>query len=195
MATRGEQHTSQVGLDLITSFEGFRSQPYQDSVGVWTIGYGHTSGVGPNSKPITLAQARALLQAELKARYEPYVNALNLPLNQNQFDALVSFVYNLGPGYFAKGSTMGDALRARQWSKAANAFLLYDHAGGQVLEGLRRRRVAERKLFLTEASPVVRWRAELTKRRAQLQTEKSPGARHYLIRRINALKDAIKKSR
>lgn len=189
------RHISSAGLNLITGFEGYVGHPYRDAVGVWTIGYGHTEGVGPNSRSITHQEAISLLKDDLRRKYEPYVNALNLPLTQSQFDALVSFVYNLGPGPLGRGHTMGDALRARKWHDAANAFLLYDHAGGRVLEGLRRRRVAERALFLKSVSPLVHLRAELTKRRFQLRHSKNPGTRHFLIRRINALKAAIRKGR
>lgn len=144
-------HVSQAGVDLVASFEGFRSAPYRDAVGVWTIGYGHTAGVGPNTPPWTQAQAKQALRSELDGRYADAVRALHLPLTQNQFDALTSFVYNVGPGYLGKGHTIGDALRARQWAKAADALLLYDVAGGQHLAGLTRRRQAERALFLKGA--------------------------------------------
>jgi lysozyme len=199
MATK-ELRTSDAGIALITGFEGGQSsdglfRPYRDAVGVWTIGYGHTAGVGPNSKPLTKAEALNLFRHDLRVHYEPYINALGLPLTQNRFDSLVSFVYNLGPLYLQRGHTMGDALRARNWHAAANAFLEYDQAGGQVLAGLKRRREAERALFLKSASPVTKWTAELTKRRTQLHREKNTGTRAFLIRRINALKQAIHKHR
>jgi lysozyme len=194
MATK-ELHTSHDGIALITEFEGFVGHPYRDAVGVWTIGYGHTESVGPHSASITQAQARELLAQDLRHKYEPYVNALKLPLNQHQFDALVSFVYNLGSGYLQPGHSMGDALRAHKWHAAANAFLLYDKAGGHALPGLTRRRQAERALFLLSASPITRWRAELTKRRTQLRAEKNTGTRAFLIRRIGQLKSAIRKNR
>jgi lysozyme len=136
------------GVELIKEFEGFRSAPYQDSVGVWTIGYGHTAGVGPHSPDLTEAQAEKLLREDLDREYAPKVNALGLPLNQNQFDALVSFVYNLGPLYLEAGHTMGDALRAHNWTAAADSFTMYDEAGGHALPGLLRRREAEKALFL-----------------------------------------------
>lgn len=140
---------SAAGVKMIAGFEGYESAPYTDSVGVWTIGYGHTEGVSSRSKPLTQAQARALLQHDLDKTYAPPVTALGLPLNQHQFDALVSAVYNLGPGILSSSSTLGKALRARNWKLAADALLLYDHAGGRVLPGLRTRREAERKLFLS----------------------------------------------
>jgi lysozyme len=136
------------GVALIKEFEGFVGHPYQDSVGVWTIGYGHTEGVNRHTKPITKAQATALLKKDLDKRYAPYVAALKLPLHQGMFDALVSFVYNLGPGAINSTTGVGRELRAHHWNKAADHMLEWDKAGGQVLEGLHRRRVAERHLFL-----------------------------------------------
>lgn len=144
---------SPVGVALLKRFEGFSGRPYQDSVGVWTIGYGHTEGVGPGTPHITEPQASALLTRDLNRKYAPAVNALRLPLNQNQFDALVPFGYNLGVGIFGPSHTIGQALRRKAWRAAADSMLLYDKAGGRVLEGLRRRRVAERALFLKPVVP------------------------------------------
>jgi lysozyme len=136
------------GLELIASFEGFRSAPYRDAVGVWTIGYGHTHGVSAFTKPITREHALGLLHADAHAA-EAAVRALGVPMTQGQFDATVSAVYNLGPGILAKGRTLGNALRARRYSAAANALLLYVFAGGHKLLGLVRRRAAERRMFLS----------------------------------------------
>lgn len=142
---------SPAGARLIESFEGFRSAPYHgalDPRGLWTIGYGTTEGVGPNTRPVTPARAQALLMSDVDRRFAPAINALRLPLNQNQFDALVSFVYNVGPGAIGPSTHVGRALRAHQWRAAADAMLLWDHAGGQVSAGLARRRRRERALFL-----------------------------------------------
>lgn len=136
------------GVAFIKGFEGFSSAPYDDGTGVWTIGYGHIEGVTPRSPHITEPQAARLLQRDLDRNYAPAVNQLGLPLNQNQFDALVSVVYNLGVGIIGPQHDMGRLLRARQYRQAADSFLEYDHAGGVVMEGLRRRRAAERALFL-----------------------------------------------
>lgn len=140
---------SKAGVDLIRNFEGFVGHPYQDSVGVWTIGYGHTEGVTSRSAHMTEPQGRALLSKDLNAHYAPAVTNTGIPLTQHEFDATVSFVYNLGPGLLAASHDFGRELHARHYRKAADAMLEYDTAGGQVLEGLRRRRVAERHLFLT----------------------------------------------
>jgi len=134
------QTTNQAGLELIESFEGLRLTSYQDSVGVWTIGYGHTQGVQPG-QTITQQQAQAFLQQDLGVA-EAAVNKLGLTLTDNQFAALVSFTFNLGAGNLNKLMSQGMAA-------AADRILLFDHAGGRVLPGLTRRRQAERALFLT----------------------------------------------
>lgn len=145
---------SKAGAAFIAGFEGFRSGPYRDAVGVWTIGYGHTAGVRNTSPHITRAEGRKLLRDDLDRKYAPPVVALakrlKLKLSQNQFDALVSAVYNLGPGILDQGRTMGDALRSKNRRRIADAFLVYDKAGSppRALPGLTRRRKAERSLFL-----------------------------------------------
>jgi len=142
--------TSEAGVSLIKEFEGFPfgGRPYQDMVRVWTIGYGHTEGVGPHSPRLTIEQASDLLLDDLNRKYAPHVAQLGVELEQNQFDALVSFVYNCGPG--AIGDTrVGRSLRARQYDAAADALLAWNKAGRQVVPGLVRRRQAERALFLS----------------------------------------------
>lgn len=158
-------NVSKRGVELVANFEGFRSNPYRDAVGVWTIGYGHTKGVGPNTKPISRAKAFELLKDELNHVYAKPVRALGIPLNQNQFDALVSFVYNVGPGGVSKDTKIGRALRARRYVTAANLLLDWDKAGGKRLEGLSRRRRAERALFLRKSTRRERWAASLKRTR------------------------------
>ncbi|QOZ81965.1 MULTISPECIES: lysozyme [Chromobacterium] len=135
------------GIKLIQQFEGLRLKAYQDAVGVWTIGYGHT---GPDVTPglvITQAQADALLARDL-SRFETGVTRLvQVPLNQNQFDALVSFSYNLGLGSL-QNSTLLRLLNQRDYAGAAAQFPRWNKAGGKVLPGLTRRRAAEQALFL-----------------------------------------------
>lgn len=142
--------TSQAGIDLITSFEGCRLTAYQDSVGVWTIGYGHTSGVY-QGMTITEEEAIAFLRQDLKTA-ENTENAVNsnvtYGINQNQFDALVSFTFNVGTGNFTS-STLLKKLNAGDVNGAANEFDRWIYAGGQVLEGLVRRRAAEKQMFLS----------------------------------------------
>lgn len=143
--------TSQVGIELISSFEDTKLQAYDDGVGVWTIGIGTT--VYPNGVKVkkgdkcTLEQAKEYFAHDLK-RFESSVNKLvEVPLSQNQFDALVSLTYNIGSGAFAK-STLLRKLNAKDYQGAADQFLVWIRGGGKVLKGLVRRREAERALFL-----------------------------------------------
>ena len=144
--------TSQHGIDLIKQFEGCRLNAYLDAVGVPTIGYGHISGVKMGDK-ITQAQAEQLLKNDL-VKYENGVNALTrYQFNQNEFDALVSFAYNLGVGNLTK-LTAG---QTRNKGQIADAMLLYNKAGGQVLSGLTKRRKKEKELFCTPVSaPIIK---------------------------------------
>lgn len=138
-------HTSQKGLDLIKSFEGLRLHAYKDVVGVVTIGYGTTSGVKMGDT-ITKERAEELLREDVK-RFEGYVDRLvKVPLTQGMYDALVSFVYNLGPGALEK-STLLDQLNRGDYDGAAEQFGRWVFAGGRKLAGLVRRRAAERALF------------------------------------------------
>ena len=134
--------TSEKGIALIKSFEGCKLTAYLCPAGVWSIGYGHTAGV-TQGQTITQAQADSFLKSDLE-KYEKYVNATGLTLNQNQFDALVSFTYNCGAGNLKK------LIANRTLPEIADAMLLYNKGGGKVLTGLVRRREAERKLFLEE---------------------------------------------
>lgn len=144
----GRKITNLRGIDLIKQFEGLRLTAYQDVVGVWTIGYGHT---GPDVTPglaITQQRAEQLLINDL-AQFERGVNDLvTVQINQNQFDALVSFAYNLGVGALQK-STLLRLLNAGSYKPAADEFPRWNRAGGNVVAGLTRRRYAERQLFLT----------------------------------------------
>lgn len=138
--------TSQRGLSLIKLFEGLRLQAYQDSVGVWTIGYGATRGVKPGMT-ITKEQAERMLLNDVQ-RFEPEVERLiTAPLSQNQWDALVCFTYNLGAANL-ESSTLRRLLNAGDYAGAAEQFPRWNKAGGKVLPGLVRRRAAERELFL-----------------------------------------------
>lgn len=178
-------HTSERGIRLIKAFEGFPygGRPYLDVVGVWTIGYGHTEGVHAGSRRISQSQADALLRHDLAKKYEKYVNPFARRLNQNQYDALISFVYNLGGGILGSGYSIGRALRSGNMRATANAILLYDHAGRQRLAGLTRRRRAERALFVSPAAkPLTRnqklvkaWRARLDRVRAEARRRKAAG--------------------
>lgn len=143
--------TSQVGIDLISSFEDTKLQAYDDGVGVWTIGIGTT--VYPNGVKVkkgdtcTLEQAKTYFSHDLN-RFENTVNELvKVAISQNQFDALVSLTYNIGQTAFSK-STLLKKLNAKDYAGAADQFLVWIRGGGKVLKGLERRRAAERALFL-----------------------------------------------
>ncbi|MGX5107233.1 lysozyme [Enterobacter cloacae] len=144
--------TSEKGIALIKQFEGCKLTAYQDSVGIWTIGYGWTQPV--DGKPIragmTIKQetAERLLKTGLVS-YESDVSRLvKVSLTQGQFDALVSFTYNLGARSLST-STLLRKLNAGDYAGAADEFLRWNKAGGKVLNGLTRRREAERALFLS----------------------------------------------
>ena len=147
--------TNLAGIELIKAWEGLRTTAYQDSVGVWTIGYGHTSMAGePKVTPgmrITPDQATAILANDL-GKYESAVSsALKRTPTGNQFAAMVSLCFNVGPGNFLKSSVL-TRFNAGDMQGAADAFLMWDKAGGKVLQGLVNRREAERKLFLAASS-------------------------------------------
>lgn len=136
---------SKQGLDLTEGFEGFSLVPYQDSVGVWTDGYGNTHNVVPG-QPITQEKAEADLLRNV-ADAESTVNRLvHIALSQEEFDALVDFVFNLGIGNFAS-STLLKKLNARDIQGAIDEFVKWDRAGGVEVAGLLRRRKAEAALF------------------------------------------------
>ena len=138
--------TSPKGLALIKHFEGFRAKAYRDVVGVWTIGYGFTKNV-KEGDVITEEEAEARLIAEL-AEYEIAVEqACTVVPNQNQFDALVSFTYNVGASNLRKSSVL-KAHNRGDFQAAARAFALWNKAGGKVWPGLTRRRAAEAALYL-----------------------------------------------
>lgn len=139
--------TSPKGIALIKEFEGLRLKAYKCPGGVWTIGYGHTAGVRPGMV-ITEAQAEEYLMADLIA-FEKHLNGLGLALNQNQFDALVSFIYNVGTGNFSS-STLLRKVRANPLDNSImDEFLRWVYSKGRVLPGLQRRRLAEMKLYFS----------------------------------------------
>jgi len=144
--------TGPKGLAEIMKWEGLRLRAYRCSAGVLTIGYGHTSMAGPPTvKPgmtITKAEAEKILKRDLR-KYEKAVNdAVRVDLSQEQFDALVSFCYNVGPGGFRKSSVLR-MVNARRFDAVPARLMLWNKAGGRVLKGLTRRRAAEGELFMS----------------------------------------------
>jgi lysozyme len=145
-------HVSANGLRLIESFEGYSSTRYLDAVGVPTIGFGTTAAdIGTVPAGCTRQQAEGWLRTNIARKYEPAVNALGVPMSQNQFDALVSLAYNCGPG--AMGWDIGKAMRRHDYVGASACFPRYVYAGGRKLQGLINRRAAERRLFDTPGGP------------------------------------------
>jgi lysozyme len=135
------------GLELIKEFEGVRFAADLDSVNVPTIGYGHTKGVQMGDT-CTQEQADDWLREDCEDAENCVNSAVSVPLTQHEFDALVSFVFNLGCGNFRK-STLLRKLLDSDYDGAAVEFKKWDKAGGQQLAGLTRRRAAEARLFET----------------------------------------------
>lgn len=139
--------TSNQGISLIKEFEGFRDHAYRDPVGIWTIGYGFTKGVR-SGDTMTREQAEQRLRDEL-GQYERAVEqATGGSVTQAQFDALVSFAWNVGIKGMA-GSSVIKAHNRGDHQAAARAFALWNKAGGKVWPGLTRRRAAEAAMYLS----------------------------------------------
>lgn len=148
MRSRKRRSLSQKGAEFIGSFEGLALDAYWDSIGgVWTIGYGHTSGVRKGQR-ITEAQADAFLRQDSEIAANAVHNLVTVPLNQAEYDALISFTFNCGVGALEE-STMRKRLNAGD-RKGAMAALLWWNKGnnGAEVKGLTRRRASERDLFL-----------------------------------------------
>jgi len=151
---------SQYGLDITESFEGLRLNAYKDVAGVVTIGYGHTGSDVSMGWTITPEQAQTLLQSDIAASAACVNSAVTPSINQNQFDALVDFTFNVGRGSFLR-STLLVKINSGDFPGAANQFVWSDsdgklhgwiYAGGEINAGLVRRRDAEKALFLQEVS-------------------------------------------
>lgn len=176
---------NQATLDLVKGFEGLRLKAYTDSAGVWTIGYGTTAAAGLGIEPkagmtITEAEAERLLHAGLDKFAAQIAPLIKVPVTDNEFGACVSLAYNIGPGAFGKSSVLR-LLNAGDRPGAADAFRMWNKAGGKVLAGLTRRREAERALFLafSDAAPAPKPPENLPKT--------SPGLLAALIRALLAL--------
>lgn len=148
--------TGQRGLDLIKSFEGWFPKPYLDPIGIPTIGYGFTyylpgrKKVTMKDKPLTKAQGEPMLK-EILANYENDVlRMVKKPLNQNQFDALVSFTYNLGGENLSKSTLLKKVNANPNDPTIAAEFAKWINAGGKPFNGLTRRRKAEADLYFSK---------------------------------------------
>lgn len=159
--------TSANGRKFIEGWEGLFIHAYDDGTGTWTIGYGHTTAAGPPrvypGLIITQQQADDFLSADLHSVEVEVNRVVTVPLNQNQFDALVSFDFNTGA--LARSSLLRD-INARNFGSVSNDFMMWVHAGGRVLRGLVNRRTAESRLFFTPMQPLV---AKLRRRRYTVQ--------------------------
>lgn len=140
-------------LNLVKKWEGCRLQAYQDVVGVWTIGYGHTSGVTPGLT-ITQEAADQLLRGDLEKFQKGVLNLIKVPLKQCQIDALTSFSYNVGLGNL-KTSTLLKKVNNGDIEGASKEFEKWNKAGKKVLKGLTNRRADEKALFLKEGIEMV----------------------------------------
>jgi len=145
-------NVSKAGIALIKHHEGVRNKPYRCPAGLWTVGVGHLIGDGKQlpdayNKTFTSTEIDGILKTDLR-RFELGVNKLlpNVPLKQNEFDALVSFCFNLGLGCFQR-STIRQALLRGNKEKAMESLVKYCRAGGKILRGLQTRRLDEKALF------------------------------------------------
>lgn len=137
---------SQACIDFVKSFEGFRANAYLCPAGVWTIGYGTTEYVDPGDT-VTEEEACELLRQDIQEAADAVDDLVEVDLTQNQYDALCSFIYNVGREAF-RNSTMLKMLNRGQSAKSIGPqFDRWVKAGGQVVAGLTRRRAAEREMF------------------------------------------------
>jgi len=143
-------HVNASGMALIENFEGCRTTAYQDCVGTWTIGYGHTSSAGPPTvvpgMAISKAQALAILDTDVGNFSRGVESCVRVPLSDNQFSALVSLAYNIGLAEFRKSSVLR-AVNAGQNHAVPALMALWVKAGGKIVPGLVARRAAEAALF------------------------------------------------
>lgn len=139
--------TGACGIEIIKHFEGFKERAYLCPAGVWTIGYGHTKNVAPK-QVITSEQGETLLKEDLKEAEKAVNNAVTVPLTQYQFDALVSFTFNLGADNL-KHSTLLKRINSKEFSEAAAEFLRWNKVKNREVSGLTKRRRVESHLFTT----------------------------------------------
>ena len=145
-------NVSKAGILLIKHHEGVRNKPYRCPAGLWTVGVGHLIGDGKQlpdgyNKTFTDREIDKILKADLR-RFELGLSKLlpNVPLKQNEFDALISFCFNLGLGCFQR-STIRQALLRGNKEAAMESLVKYCRAGGKILRGLQTRRLDEKALF------------------------------------------------
>lgn len=136
------------GINLIKEFEGLELKAYLCPAGVWTIGYGHTKGVKKGDK-ITQLEADNFLKEDLSSFEKGVTRLIKSNINQNQFDALVSFAFNLGLANFKKSTLLKKVNSNPDDRTIVDEFIKWIHAGGKQLEGLKKRRQAEAYLYFS----------------------------------------------
>lgn len=141
------RNINKAGIDLIKQYEGCRLKAYKDAVGVWTVGFGHTSPDVVEGIEIDLGTANELLENDLRFFQEGVEDLITADLNENQFSALVCFAYNLGLAAL-KRSHLLDYVNAGKFNEASNEFHKWNKGNGVELSGLTKRRMAEKNLFL-----------------------------------------------
>jgi lysozyme len=139
----------EIAITLIKRFEGCRLHAYRDIVGVWTIGWGETLGVGPG-----MVWTQDYADSRLRLRVKSFMLAVlkecpGLVLEQNKLAACTCLAYNIGMGGF-RASSVKRLTNRKEWARAGQSFLLWNKAGGKVVNGLTRRRASERVRYLTE---------------------------------------------
>lgn len=142
--------TSDEGVELIKKHEGLMLEVYDDVAGYATIGYGHLIKGGEVFTTITEEEAEDILRADLVKAETCVTNAVKTPVSQAEFDALVSFTFNVGCQAF-RNSTLLRMVNRGEMDEAAEQFLRWNRAGGRVVKGLTNRRIAEREHFLSVA--------------------------------------------
>ncbi len=138
--------TSSHGISLIKRYEGFRAEPYFCPAGYLTIGYGHVIKANEKFESLSEEEAEQILQKDLLIFERSVARLVHAPINQYQFDALVSFTYNLGQGALQR-STLRQVINRHEYELAPNEFRKWIYAGGRILKGLIRRRNSEAIMF------------------------------------------------
>lgn len=140
------RHVNEAGIAILKQWEGLRLTAYQDVGGVWTIGYGHTGPDVTEGLTITEAEAETLLRTDILEAEQAVSDLVKVDLTDNQFAALVSFVFNVGRGAFAK-STLLKRLNAGDYDAVPGELAKWNRAGGKPVKGLANRRAAEAGLW------------------------------------------------
>jgi GH24 family phage-related lysozyme (muramidase) len=186
-----DQTLPQAGVAIVKEFEGLRLQAYQDSVGVWTIGYGHTSGnaepaVEPGTQ-ITESEAEEILRRDLLFFAKQIRTLVTVPCNTHQFGALLSFTFNVGVGAL-KNSTLLKRLNEEKFEEAADEFERWVKAGGTTLPGLVKRRAAEKALFQTvPESPSEAFAEDFVEQHRRLSQQLMTRFRDELLSALSAM--------